>query len=580
MSKKSRKLIRAAAPAVAVDEPAVDEAAADTAPTAEPERGYYFLPAEEPLEVDERDLHDLMKQWRHGRATRTIGQALQDGYVAVFTIIVLGAMVTSVVLRVQAGASTCTSEACASARLLMPTAMVLVSFTLSLAVARLFGPVLASAAEGFWLMEAPISRRRLLRGRLLLPVVLAGVVGAVITGLVSALVGMAVVDVVIWALAAGLGSAALIAFAAAEQGAERTRPQDVLQLLTGAATVLVLLAVVAISAGWLPAVSAAAGEVARWVVIALGVAALAGGAFGFVLAGSRLESIRRARLLSGGSLVSGMQGAMFALDFGLVRDILVERRSAERGHVTPRKGRGLGLTALVWRDVERLWREPRPFVALAISAIVPYAADALRVSQLNPLVSGVGLFFAMVPFLGSLRVLTRTGGLARALPFKTSAIRTAAMAVPGALVLLWAAATTPAFVGISAAGADRDVVNGAGVALATAVAGLFGAVRWVTAKKVDFGVPMLATESGAMPPTLLFNLFRGFDMVLLITAPLILQAPVTWSLGIAGVVFVFLRGTFNMDELNAEKAAMDREQAAAKAAKAAGERIKVRPPGR
>jgi hypothetical protein len=563
-----------------VDGLAPAEPPAAALPPAAPARDHYFLPDAEPLAVDERELHDLMKLWRHGRATRTIGQALQDGYVAVFTIVVLGAMVTSVVLRVQAGASACTSEACASARLLMPSAMVLVSFTLSLSVARLFGPVLASAAEGFWLMDAPISRRRLLRGRLLLPVVIAGVVGAVITGLVSALAGMAVGDVVIWSLAAGLGSAALIALAAAEQGAERTRLPALLQGFTGAAGVLVLLAVVAISAGWLPPVGAAAGEVARWIVIGLAVAAGAGGALAFLAAGSRLESIRRARLLSGGSLVSGMQGAMFALDFGLVRDILVERRAADRGHVTPRKGRGLGLTALIWRDVERLWREPRPFIALAISAVVPYAADALRVSQLNPLVSGVALFFAMVPFLGSLRVLTRSGGLARALPFKTSSIRTAVMAVPAALVLLWALVTIPAFVGISAAGADRDLAGAAGVALATAVAGLFGAVRWVTAKKVDFGVPMLATESGAMPPTLLFNLFRGFDMVLLITAPLILQAPVTWSLGLAAVVFIFLRGTFNMDELNAEKAALDREKAAGKSAKPAGDRIKVRPPGR
>ena len=63
-------------------------------------------------------------------------------------------------------------------------------------------------------------------------------------------------------------------------------------------------------------------------------------------AGQRLERIRRARLVSGGSLVSGMQGAMFALDFGLIRDILVEREAAERGHVRPTKGRGLGVTAI------------------------------------------------------------------------------------------------------------------------------------------------------------------------------------------------------------------------------------------
>ena len=37
---------------------------------------------------------------------------------------------------------------------------------IALATSRLFGPVLASAAEGFWLLDAPISRAKLLRSRL------------------------------------------------------------------------------------------------------------------------------------------------------------------------------------------------------------------------------------------------------------------------------------------------------------------------------------------------------------------------------------------------------------------------------
>ncbi|MGB4892448.1 MAG: DUF6297 family protein, partial [Propionicimonas sp.] len=315
-----------------------------------------------------------------------------------------------------------------------------------------------------------------------------------------------------------------------------------------------------------------------WIGVGVIVAAGVGLVVALRSAGQRLERIRRARLVSGGSLVSGMQGAMFALDFGLIRDILVEREAAERGHVRPTKGRGLGVTALIWRDVERLKRNPKAFIALAVSLVVPYAGDALRMSQLNPLISAIGLFIALVPFLGSLRVLTRTGGLARALPFKTSTIRTAAMAVPAALALLWAVATTPAFIGIAQTGADRSLFNGFATALVTGVAGLFGAVRWVTGKKVDFAVPMMATESGAMPPTLLFNLVRGFDMAILITAPLILQQPVTWSLAIAGVVFVFLRGTFNMAELTAEQEAMKRQEAAAKAA--GKEKVKIVRPAR
>ncbi len=565
MSKKSRKLIRSAV-LEPVDEPALVEE--------EPAREFYFVSAEtEP--VDEKELHDQIKLWRHGRATRTIGEVLRDGYVALFSVVVLGAMAINVLINAQSGASACTTQECGVARLMMPTAMVLGCYALTLSVARLFGPVLASAAEGFWLMDAPLSRRRLLRGRLVLVVVIAGVVSAAVTGLISALVGMTAVPLALWTAAAGLGSAALMAVAGAEQGVERTSRVRGMQWLFGLATVVVLLFVVSIAAGWLPAAGARI-DLAAWVVAGVVVAAIAALVVGLVAANRRLEQIRRARLLSGGSLVSGMQGAMFALDFGLIRDILVEREAASRGHVRPTKGRGTGVKALVWRDVERLWRNPKPWITLAVSLVVPYAADALGLSQVNPLLSGLALVIALVPFLGSLRVLTRTGGLARMMPFKTSTIRTAAMAVPAVLALIWAVLATPAFVGIASSGADRQLLPGALAALVTAIAGLFGAVRWVTAKRVDFGVPMMATESGAMPPTLIFNLFRGIDVVAAVTLPMVLQAPVTWSLGIAGVIFVLLRGTFNMEELKAEQAALQREEAARKAGTVEKKKI-VRP---
>ena len=570
MSKKSRKLIRST--------PTAPPEAVEPEPLALPEREFFFLPDAEPQPVDEKQLHNLMKVWRHGRATRTIWQALQDGYVTVFSVVMLGAMITNVVLRAQAGMATCTSETCQTARLLMPTATVLACFALTLGVARLFGPVLASAAEGFWLMDAPISRRRLLRGRLVLAVVAAGVLSALLSALVAALSGMSIPQVGLWTAAAATGAASLMAFAGAEQGVERTRLVRSAETVFAASALVTVTAVVSIAAGWLPSAMAGLGDAGLAVMAVVSALAVVGLVSFLIMALRRLEGIRRARLLSGGSLVSGMQGAMFALDFGLVRDILVEREAIARGHVKPSKGRGLGLEALVWRDVERLKRFPKPFIGLAISLFVPYAADALGVSQLNPLVSGLALVAGMVPFLGSLRVLTRTGGLARALPFKTTQIRTAAMVVPAALMVVWVLAATPAFVGIGSTGADRRVVDAALAATVTGVAGLLGAVRWVTAKKVDFAVPMMATESGAMPPTLLFNLFRGLDMVALITAPLILGAPAYWSFGLALLAFVALRGTFNMDELKAESESAQREMAAQKAARA--EKIKVARPGR
>ncbi|MCE1173656.1 MAG: DUF6297 family protein, partial [Propionibacteriales bacterium] len=418
MSKKSRKLIRSGAPtpgtAPVAAEPVVEPAVART---------FFFLPDAEPLAVDERDLHDLMKHWRHGRATRTIGQLLSDSYVTLFSVVLVGAMITSTVLNAQHGATACTTTSCSSARLLLPTAMIFAGYALAIGLSRLFGPVLASAAEGSWLMDAPISRRRLLSGRLVAPVVAGVLVPLLATGLVAALSGMDWFSVIAWALAAGLGAAAMVAVSAAEQTREREALLKGLQLVWTVLALVTGVAVIAVAVAWIPAPALTSEASLRVTLLAVSAVWLLVLVVLLVATVRRLNLIRRARLLSGGSLVAGMQGAMFALDLGLIRDILVERRAIEKGHVRPTKGRGLGPSALVWRDVERLFRSPGAFVPLLMSLLVPYAVDALRMSQLNPLISGLVLTAALVPFLGSLRVLSRTGGLARMLPFKTTEIR-------------------------------------------------------------------------------------------------------------------------------------------------------------
>lgn len=571
MSKKSRRLIRSGVPQPA---PAAEEA--EAAP-AVPERTFFFLPDVEPAYVEEAELHELMKLWRHGRATRSLGQVLSDSYVTVFSVVLVGAMVISTVINAQHGMTGCNTDACDTGRLLVPTAMVFGSWALGLGLSRLFGPILASAAEGFWLMDAPISRRRLLRGRLVPPLLLGFFVPTLLTALVAALSGMDWWSVFAWALAAGAGSLAQVALAASEQTYERTWVLRLLEGIWAALAVAILGLVVSVAAAWLPAsVIAGAGSL-RILVFAVAAAAALVTVWFVAATLRRLELIRRARLESGGSLISGMQGAMFALDLGLIRDILVERRAIEKGHVRPTRGRGVGLAALIWRDLQRVVRSPGALIPLALSLVVPYAVDALRMSQLNPLLSGLALVIALVPFLGGLRVLTRTGGLARSMPFKTTQLRTAAMAVPAGLGVLWALAATPAFVGIAGTGADRSPLNGLIAAGITAVAGILGAVRWVTAKKPDYSAPMMATSSGALPPTLLFNLFAGLDMVALVTAPLILGAPPIWSAALALVVFIVLRGSFNMNDLRAQQEEAQKELAASKQER---EKIKVPRPNR
>ena len=509
-----------------------------------------------------RELKRLIKAWRSGRATRNVVQAMGDAYVAVFAAVMIGAMVVNVILKAQRTIAECTSVTCLSARAILPWAAFATTIAVALAASRLFGPVLASAAEGFWLLEAPISRAKLLRSRLVAAVVAAFLGGAVIGTLISALTGSRPIEVVVWAAATALSAAASVAFAAAQQGIERHRLTHLATYLFGILAVGALFSVIGVAAGWFSlGLSENVGIELGLIMIAASILVLLISA---VLAGLRLAQIRRARLLSGGALVSGISGAFFALDIGLAHDIVVERRAIERGHVNPKRGKGLGLEAIIWREGQRLWRFPQPLLVLAATIVVPYAADALGMSTLTPVLAALALFGATVPLLGGLRVLTRTGGLARCFPFTLARLKLASIAVPAILAGLWAVATVPAYLGFGDGAIQRPVPEASLIAIATGAAGLLAAVRWTQAKGVDFGAPMVASQAGAFPPGLVTNLFRGFDVCIITTAPLLLGGSPWWSLGIAAIAAAILLNSMDAETLRARQAEQQKQLAAQK----------------
>ena len=71
--------------------------------------------------------------------------------------------------------------------------------------------MLASAAEGFWLLDAPISRTKLLGLRLVAAVVVAFIGGGALGALVPALTGSGSTEVIIWSLATALSASAAVA---------------------------------------------------------------------------------------------------------------------------------------------------------------------------------------------------------------------------------------------------------------------------------------------------------------------------------------------------------------------------------
>jgi len=515
-------------------------------------------------DVDERQLSLLVKDWRKGRATRNLWQAISDAYVAVFSFAVIAAMLISSLVRAQGLAAECSSSGCLTSRSLLPWAAMLGVLGLTLGAARVFGPVLASAAEGFWLMDAPLRRSKLLARRLVMIIVAAAVVGAAVGALISALTGGTAMATVAWAVGTGLAAAGLTAFAAAEQGAERTWLVRGLQALISLAGLLVLLAVVATASGWISF------SVSSTLAVEMGFAVGAIGLLLIIVAGAiaraRLDRIRRARLQSGGSLVAGMQGAMFAMDFGLMRDILVEREAVARGHVKPTRGRSTGLNALIWRDVQRLLRFPRPLVLFVASMVVPYALQALGLGRLTVPISGLVLMAALIPFFTSLRVLSRTKGLARSFPYSTAQLRTAASAVPAILAGVWGLAVTPAFIGVGgSAMLGKNAAEAAMWSIITAFIGYLAGIRWVSAKSANYNTPMVATSMGAMPPGLMFNIIRGFDIVALVSLPAIVGWSPWISVILGVIVFSFLRmGGLDQEEIRAMREEQKRQAAEAR----------------
>ncbi|MFZ1116465.1 MAG: ABC transporter permease, partial [Propionibacteriaceae bacterium] len=67
-----------------------------------------------------RELKRLVKDWRSGRATRNVLQAMGDAYVAVFGAAMIGAMVVNVILKAQRTIAQCSSATCLSARAILP----------------------------------------------------------------------------------------------------------------------------------------------------------------------------------------------------------------------------------------------------------------------------------------------------------------------------------------------------------------------------------------------------------------------------------------------------------------------------
>jgi hypothetical protein len=481
-----------------------------------------------------RSLRRQMRLWRRGRADTRLVDALGDAYIALFATAMLGSMAVSVVLNVRdVAGEECTSLACIDARAALPWLFGAGLVAAALGVSRLFGPMLVSPAVATWLLPTPVDRRALLRGRLAGTGVVSLVLPAVLAAGAGALAGFPVAETASYAACVGVTCLGAVGVAALCQVLRSRAAQVLTWLLAGAVWAGLLL----LTFDVVPAAVAPSRSGSGWGVALAVLGSLAALATQRAYVG--LPRLGRDQLTPGGSLVPGLSGALAGLDFALVYDVLVARHWRSRSTVRTVRGRGLGASTLVWREVVRLRRTPQVLVVLGASLVLPYLGATLGLGLADLLVATTTGFLASIGLFSSLRVLSRTPGLVRCLPFTPAQVRTACLSVPAAVVLVWALAGVPAL------GHALEVPDGEAVVLALAVGltAVTAVVRWVTGRPPDYQLPLVTSPMGAVPTSVFVSAVRGFDVLLVGSAPLLIAPTMTGaeiSIGLDAVLLTVL----------------------------------------
>jgi hypothetical protein len=487
-----------------------------------------------------KDLRRWMRKVRRGRADRSVWQQFEDIYLLIFTLAMVGATAGNVVLNLNDRSAACTSSACGWLLLTVPLILVPLLVSTTLRVLLSVGPIAASRAAGFWLLATPVDRASLLRPSYRLVVVVSAAVGAP-----AAVVGWALFGAA-WSTvgeAAVLTTALLVCAACvtvwAQQSAMRSR-----RTLWVADGLLALAAVPALVLAVQPREEpggflgdklraieeAPAGQTAghlRFVVVAV-LALLVAGALVVIMARS-LGRLSRLSVVAGGELLAGMAGAAITLDVSLLADIVAARRWRQVARAKSRRGRWSGVPALVHREFLRVLRWPRRLVIGVALLVIPYAVAGTGFDVLVPIAAGFACFAAVRPLMDGLRSTSRSPGLVRALGMAPRDLRVALSVVPAGFAVLWSLLLLPA-------------VQHPSVAFAVAAGALAGVVRQASARPPSYSGPLVATPMGAIPPGLFSQPLRGFDLLVLSLAPVLLGLSSTWIVLVPAVVCTLVLG--------------------------------------
>lgn len=488
----------------------------------------------EPTRAESRTLRRQMRSWRRDRANTTLYEQLSEAYVWVFSAVLIGAMAISALIQTRVSVATeCATSACGDARTSLLWSSTLGAIAVVTAIAGALGPVMVTSAAGSWLLSTPIDRRPVLRARLLLATLASAVLCGSAVAVSALLAGLSPSALAIWACGAAVTAAGVTFLAARWQQQPQHQARNAALVLGVIAWVWALLITVSrapqTGTTWITG---------PWGLILLGFAAIAATALA-VPALRQVSALRRADLTASDSVLSSMSGALAGLDFTLAYDVLVARKWRTAATVRPVRRGPNGAWAIMWRDVIRLRRSPGNVMVLAAALIVPYLLVALGLEPAIIPVTALTALFAGLWMFPALRTVATSPGLVRCFPIPMSHVRAATLAVPGGIVVLWALAAAPAI----SRGSDGPASEAAIVALAVGAAAVAAIARLLLAGPPNYSTPLVTSPAGAIPPGLLISSARGFDVLALLTIPLLVAPDLNGaeiSLGLCAAVMAAL----------------------------------------
>jgi Family of unknown function (DUF6297) len=428
------------------------------------------------------------------RAARRIHRRPTDIYVWILAVVVLGAIAAQA-LRPLARLVTGSGWALphAPGRLFAAAAALLLLGGLA-QLLRATGPVTASSAFRFWLLAAPVSRRRLLGRRFVALLAAIAVLAGLIAGLVAHAASVAVLPVIAMVALGAIAVTAASVWGQASDAGER-----VIHAIGRSLSAVAVLGFGSLATGIGRADANAALHAPPAVVdVLLAVLVVAASVCGW-RAYRALDQIGVGVLRRGQGLWTAGRAAAASMDAFMLADFLAEQRARATGRVQSVRMGGSFAVALTRSEWVRLRRRPYLAVRAAVAAIVWWGC---RPVLPGPALAALALltgFFLVLPLPSTLKQLASGPGLRAQFANHDRWLGRASVGVCLLGVAVWAGLTIPGL-----AGSHRVVL-----AIIITIGIAAAVCRAVTRPPLDYSKPPVPTPFGDLPLDLWRQLFRG-----------------------------------------------------------------------